>query len=101
MKLTKSILLVIAGVLIAGALFSFKKTSVQNEILIIQTSSYRISVILNGNELEVLKVHRGVSNIDISKILNKYAQDGWSLKTTVYNSATPINSDYYLERPKQ
>jgi len=106
MKPTKSTLLVLAGVLIAGALFSFKNNkSNEPEAMTIDilTDAIGINGIYihhNNKEPEVIELSRGSSAKNIisngkiiSKTLDRLYKEGWKIESS---AGIDVNQRIYL-----
>jgi hypothetical protein len=99
MKLTKSILLVLAGVLIASSLFSFKGANNQFETISILNLATVIIINYPDGSSKEIKTKPASSNQDEIKLINELGKDGWEIKAVYSNNGSRQN--IYLQRIKQ
>lgn len=106
MKLTKASLLVIAGVLLAGVLFSFKNDEPKKEYLtILNIGSKFVIINPDGSQKEIKTLdalgptERTKVVNDLNATINGVAKEGWVLIETVERKGTDLL--FIFERNKQ
>ncbi len=100
MKSLKPFVLVLAGMLITAALFSFKNGEPKKEYLTLHSNNVMSPWVITKPDLTEIKIEKGDYYVTQLKAINDLTNEGWQLVATS-NGYVESNLLLYFERVKQ